>query len=76
MSKNTTSGIGCVFFLFVIFAIYYPICLWTDRNLDFYCSQIKGVPVDVPFWMSMVASIFEPIAVLNLIGELVRLVCF
>jgi hypothetical protein len=65
-------GGACLFQLIFLAIIWFPIALWTDRNLDFYVSLAKGTPVDVPFWISAVASFFEPIFLLDLIGELVR----
>ena len=47
---------------------------WTDRNLDFWLTFLKGETVDVPFWLSWVASAFGPISFgINLLGELGRL---
>lgn len=72
----TASGFGCGCLALIFLVIYLPICFWTDRNLDFYCTLLKGETVDVPFWISMVLSLFEPILLLDIIGELVRITFF
>lgn len=72
MSNSNDSGGICLVQLILMLIVWFPIALWTDRNLDFYVTLIKGTPTDVPFWISGVASLFEPIFLLDLIGELVR----
>jgi hypothetical protein len=79
-TSRSLSGSGCGFFggscgTMAIFAaiIYIPIVIWTNRNLDFWVSHFKGETVDVPLWMSCVASIFESIVLLDLLGEIARL---
>lgn len=52
------------------------ISLWTDRNLDFVCSFIAGRAVDVPYWLSLCASIVFSgfIFMFNVFCEILRLV--
>lgn len=49
---------------------------WTNRTLDFWMTYFKGEVVDVPFWLSVVLSIFWNGAVLivNIISEIAK--CF
>lgn len=68
--ETTLAGCGCMTAFLLIF--YIPITFWTDRNLDFWITHIKGETVDVPFWLSMIISLFEPIVVLDIIGEIAR----
>jgi hypothetical protein len=68
-SNDSASGCGCIVFLLV----YLPIAFWTDRNLDFWMTFINKQPTDIPFWISLILVIFEPvILVLNIIGEIGR----
>lgn len=47
--------------------------IWTDRNLDFWVSHYKGVPTDIPFLLSWLASLPLPITfVANIIAEIAR----
>ena len=47
---------------------------WTDRNFDFYFSYFKGEEVNVPYWMSLIASFLSGAYsfIFNFIGELCR----
>lgn len=70
--KNTETsaagGCGCLFLL----VFYIPIVFWTDRNLDYWVSFVNKEPTDIPLWLSAILSIFEPIVVLDIIGEIAR----
>ena len=68
--NGVLTGCGCM--TLILLVTYLPIAFWTDRNLDFWISHIKGETVDVPFWLSMVISLFEPIVLLDIIGEIAR----
>jgi hypothetical protein len=47
--------------------------LWTDRNVDFWASYIKGHPVDVNYWWSVLLSIFGPVIIVaNIVSEILR----
>lgn len=70
MKNDGLAGCGCMVVILLI--IWMPIAFWTDRNLDFWISHIKGETVDVPFWLSMIISLIEPIVLLDIIGEIAR----
>ena len=61
----------------ILIAIYIGlVCLmtgWTDGNLEFVLGLIKGVPVDVPIWVSfLVMLLLGPICLaFNIITTLV-----
>ena len=69
--KTAYSGLS----LTIIIGLLYPLSLWTDRNLDYFVSLIKGESVDVPFWLSVVVTILlnAVIVVSNIIAEISRL---
>jgi len=75
---SNTKGYGFVW-LFVIvvlgFLLVVPVSLWTDRNLEFYLSLLKGVAVKVPFILSLLLTIIlNGVALaLNIVFELIRL---
>lgn len=74
LKGNLMVGGGCFSFIAIFVIIYYPLALWTDRNLDFWFSYFKETPVDVPFWLSLLVTIFGPFDLLfNIIGELARI---
>ncbi len=64
-----------VFGIAALCTAIWAVSLWTDRNLEFYLSLIKGEPVEVPYWISLVTTIIlnAIIVVVNIIGEIVRL---
>lgn len=59
-----------------ILAIIALLSLWTDSNLDWMMSEIKGQVVNVPYWVSFFTTlIFNGFALMfNIIVSLVRLV--
>lgn len=66
--------VGCFFYILGALLVIVPLSFWTDRNLDFWLSQLKGETVDCPFWLSFIVSCFAPVGLfLNLIGEVARL---
>ena len=69
--KTVYSGLR----LTIIIGLLYLLSLWTDRNLDYFVSLIKGESVDVPFWLSVVVTILlnAVIVVSNIIAEISRL---
>lgn len=77
--KVQTGGLGgCLLasgVMLLVVTIIYLLSLWTDRSLEFWLSRIKGMPVDVPLWMSFLATLLlnGMIVLLNLVSELVRL---
>ena len=78
--ESLVAGAGCFavsLYLAAMAGLFAGLVFWTDRNLDFWLTVKKGVPVDVPIWLSALASIFAPFAVLgNIVGEIARLVYF
>jgi hypothetical protein len=75
MSNLRNLGLaGCFAYLLGVLIVLVPLSFWTDRNLDFWLSQLKGETVDCPFWLSFIVSCFAPATfILNIIGEVARL---
>jgi len=71
------SGQGCLIFL-ILWGIWALVALliapWTDRNLDFWASYVRGHPVDVPFFLSYLLTWFLHLSsiFLNIISEVAR----
>lgn len=62
---------GC---LVISLLIVLAMASWTDRSLDYWLSHFKGVPVDCPFWLSTLATLAAPAALLlNIVSEIARL---
>lgn len=57
----------------ILFTI--PLGMWTDRNLEFYLSLIKGTAVHVPFILSWILTVLLNgiILVIDLVLEIIRL---
>jgi hypothetical protein len=55
--------------------IVWFLSLWTDRNLEFWFEYLKGTPVDVPMWMSVIVTIVlnGVIVAANILTELFKL---
>ena len=71
--RDNPTPIGCVAMLGFYLGIVYLLSLWTDRNLDFWFSYAKGFEVDIPQWISFLATIFAPISVpVNILMELFK----
>ena len=48
---------------------------WTDSNLDFWLSYLKGSEVNSPFWVSIILIFVAPLLLLaNIVMYLLRLV--
>lgn len=47
---------GLVMFCAVI-GLVVAVMFWTDSNIDYLMTYIKGRPVNCPFWLSALASI-------------------
>jgi len=73
---GSNAAIGClIYFLFVAILIM-PVSCWTNSNMDFWFSQLKERPVDVPFGLSMVITIFGPATIgINIIASVARYAC-
>lgn len=66
---------GFIFlFLGIVIVIGLPLTLWTDRTLDFWLTYFKGEVVNVPFWLSFLATIILNAAslILNVLSEIIR----
>lgn len=75
MKEYTLPIIGYGFVLAFIVTVITLSVMWTDRSLDYVATLIKGSPVDVPMWISAIASLFAPIGLFfNLCVEFLRLV--
>ena len=68
-SGSELFGLLC-FYIFVVGGVSF----WTDRNLDFWVSQIKGEEVNIPYWLSFIITFICNgfIIVANLLAELAR----
>lgn len=74
VDANRSTSQGC-FYLVGWLAGTFFLSFWTDRNLDFWLTHLKGETVDCPFWLSFLASGFLPVGLFaNLMGEIARLV--
>jgi hypothetical protein len=60
----------------VLCAIGAVISKWTESNLEFWLSLIKGQPVDVPYILALILTIFvNGVGILfNVVSELLKLV--
>lgn len=76
MKKNTNLIIGTVFTsLTGCMTVIILLVLWTDRTLDFWCTHFSGHAVNVPLWLSAIATFVGNVVmlILNIISEIVRL---
>jgi uncharacterized protein with PQ loop repeat len=74
---KSSSGIGFTLFAFCVTVfglVLWLLSSWTDRNLDFWFSYFKGTPVDIPMWISVIATIVfnGPGIIINLIAEILK----
>lgn len=71
------AGIALTIGMFsLILGIIALLSLWTDSNLDWMMSEIKGQVVNVPYWLSFLTTlIFNGFVLMfNIIVSLIRLV--
>ena len=63
-----------VFFIAVSTVVVTALTLWTDRNLDFWLTYFKKVPIDVPWYLSLLltGTLNAVIVAANIIGEIAR----
>jgi hypothetical protein len=73
MGKN--SKFGLVVYV-IMLALIIPFFMWTDSNLDWVATYIKKEPVDIPMWISIIASIiFNAITfAFNIIVSIIRVI--
>ena len=62
--------------LLIVFVILALTVNWTDSNLDWLLSSIKGREIDVPTWISAIITFVGNgfVLVFNIICELIKLV--
>jgi len=65
-----------IILIVIIPAIIWGSSLWTDRNLDFWFTYFKGVPTDIPMWLSVLTTIILNGAALvgNILAELFKFI--
>jgi len=65
-----------IFFILLSFATTISISFWTDRTLDYWLTYFKDMPVDVPFWLSVLVTILLNCFIfsINVISELIRFI--
>ena len=78
MSRNNSSS-GCLpqlIFLLVVGLFFALLAGWTEGNMEWLFSKIAGHPVDVPYWLALVANIVTNIFGIgfNIICELAKLI--
>lgn len=63
-----------IFFVLVVLAVIPLLGLWTDRNLDFWLTHLKGHVVNVPYWLSLILSLLLNAGIIaaNIIAEIAR----
>lgn len=72
----TIFGLLIAFLPFILVALLLiPLTMWTDRTLDFWCTQWSGHFVNIPTWLSFLVTIIGNgiMFVLNIVSEIVRL---
>lgn len=74
MKGSTIKGSTITVLLIFYTAIVWLVSLWTDRNLDFWVSQIKGEVVDVPMWLSFIVTFIGNgfIIAANILAEIAK----
>ena len=68
--KYFAAGVLCALFAWAT----YVVCMWTDNNLEWALSHIKGQPVDVPNWISVLVTLVGngAIIIANIICEIIK----
>jgi len=76
ISEKQIGGVSCIAVMACWLLPSALIAFWTDRNLDFWLTQLKGEEVDVPYWASFLVTFFGNAFILaaNTIGEIGRLI--
>ena len=74
MRTKEFAGVGCIVMLVIMCAIFIPMCMWTDRNMDWLLTYIKGVPTNCPWYLSTAITVLLPIAFIgNIVAEICRI---
>lgn len=68
---------GFLFFIVITVVIAVLVCvisLWTQTNLNFWLSYLKGTSVHVPYWLAFLITIVGNgvILVVNIIAEIAK----
>ena len=76
MKRNGNILVIFILWAVVVIGIGTILTLWTDRNLDYALTWIKGQPVNCPMWLSFIAALIGNgvTVVFNILMELARLV--
>lgn len=74
-----SSSSGCMpFLIFLLVAGLFFVFLagWTEGNMEWLFSKIAGRPVDVPYWLALVANLLTNVfgIAFNIICELAKLI--
>jgi len=74
--KGLIAGVaagGCFIFLAIYAAVVTGLAFWTDRSMDWICTQIADKPVDVHLGWSFLISLLAPFTFVgNVIVEIIR----
>ena len=78
MNEVDNDGFWVVFVLTLILAVVLvgAMAMWTERSVEFWLFYIKGVHIDIPYWLALVITALGNCVVtfINIITELFRLV--
>jgi len=79
--SNNNNNTGCGFLIILMGAILiFLLTLWSDRNLGYLATLIKGHPIDVPIWISFIFTIVSNLLVsgsvifFNFVMEIIRFI--
>ena len=61
---------------FMVFVFLFLLAFWTETNMEWLFSKFAHRPIDVPYWLAAVATIFTNIFGLwfNILCELAKLI--
>lgn len=61
--------------ILIMIGLLLAVSVWTERSLEFVLSALKGSPINIPYWLSVIITlIFNTVAVVfNIIVELIRI---
>lgn len=73
-NKENKAGCGCGMLMLIWVLLAILVTIWTDRNLDFWISHIKGESVDIHwFWSFLLSLIGGWITIVgNIVAEIAR----
>lgn len=74
-TTNTSLALGCTVLMVCLLTMYWVV-QWTDYNLEYWLTMVKGHDVIVPNWISWIfCFVFWPIAIaFDIISYLLQLV--